>query len=187
MPKEMSIWRKILNPLMNERGEIGDVQATPESGSQTESQAAPAVSQDEGVNWEGDAYSPAPDAIVPPTVAKDASGTPGTEAKETGPPAGALKPDTTGAPKPGEAAPGTEPGPIPYSRFKEVNDEVTTHRANAENYQRMAEFYQTQYNELVAQMQGGQPPKPGAETKPADATTAQPGVELPAGIKAPES
>jgi hypothetical protein len=104
----------------------------------------------------------------------------------------ALKPDTAPAQTvDGQPAADKGPGPIPYERFKEVNDQAATFKVDLENATRMAEFYQTQYNELVSQIQNGQAPgtplqPPDVRAPVADPNASRQAQPLPAGVKGPE-
>ena len=153
-------------------------------------QAAPVVAPAQAatdVNPPGDEYSPSPDLMPAPSTGTQAD--PNQPAPHEGaPPAGALNDDNA----PAAAADGQQtPGPVPYGRFKEVNDKVGTLSAEREQLQRGIEFYQNQYNELVAQVQGvapatGDPARPAAQpgTAPANAPGQTP-APLPQGIKGP--
>ena len=176
----------------------GSVGAT--SGAQTvAAPAAPAAApttqtpaeQDDNPWVHTDEYDPDPSALADPNAAPAASqatqdlAQPQSAHPEV-PPAGALNADKTSAQTTeGQQPPGTAPGPIPYERFQEVNTKAT-------KMQEMAEFYQQQYNDLVAQTQGATPPaqaKPGEAGPNAADPNAAPGAaepgKLPAGIKGP--
>jgi len=166
--------------------EVSTGTSTPESVVASAPAAAAAqpaaASEAEANSWEHrDEYDPDLTAAGP-AVETPAQSDQQPSAQPAVSPAGALKPDTTAAPTT-EGQPAAVPGPVPYERFHEVN-------TKAAKMQEMAEFYQRQYNELVAQQQPGTAPapaQPGTASAAADSTAAAPAPDgkLPPGIKGP--
>ena len=151
------------------------VSSAPAAAAAQPTPAAPAAA--EANPWEQhiDEYTPDPSlatSAVEPAKAPD----PNAPAPETVPPAGALKTDTTVTPgTEGQPPASAAPGPIPYERFQEVNQKAT-------KALEMAEFYQQQYNNLVAQQQT---PAPAAAPTTTDGKPVAQPDQLPAGIKGP--
>lgn len=166
--------------------------AAPVATPATKTPATPAQ-QTEANPWEHiDEYSPdpsisGPNAVETPATTQDPSQQPSAQTEVS--PAGALNADTTSAQTTdGQPPPkANAPGPIPYERFKEVNDKVAA-------LEKMANFYQASYNDLIAQTQAPASPaqaQPGATapkttgTEDQNAAPAADAGKLPQGIKGP--
>ncbi len=163
----------------------GEVKAPDSVGTQVQTDVNP---------WT-DEYSPSPDLAESSTASGEVA-TPVETTQQVTPQEGVQSAETLNTvTTPGEtvidgtaAQPEPRQGPIPYERFQEVISEKNTLKTERENYQKMAEFYQTQYNELVAKTTG-QPPQQTPETvhQPGQVQPDARAVpeQLPAGIKPP--
>lgn len=153
--------------------------ATPTPATPAPDQATPMPFVDE--------YSPDPNVGLPAASTTIETVPPKQVTQEGTPPAEALNADNVPA-KPVDGQPAADDkGPIPYERFKEVNDKVGDLAAKVDNFQRMAEFYQQQYNELVAQTQGAAPATAPVTDPNAPPANAPAKIQLPPNIKGPET
>ncbi len=186
MSKVDSIWGKLLRPLLNERGEIGDAQKQPGSGPESKSGAQ---------TWEDPGQgSPSPEGaqVAVPTVGQEA-----------GPSAETLKPEIpavdqegagTQVVKEGAGAQVGEGEEIPaafhtHPAWQRIIKERDAVRADMETHRQMAEFYQAQLNDRLTvgerEAQVGKLPEPAKPGTPAEGAIDLLKIQLPAGVKGP--